>query len=152
MGQNTNAKWCFGFGAGLDFTTNPPTTFSNAIGVYEGCSSIADACGNLLMYTEGATVYNKQHQVMANGTGLLGNNTPQQSSVIIKQPGNTNLYYIFTVQGANGGAGLNYSVVDMSLAVGLGSVTVKNVPLYSAPCNEALAATMHANNTDYFEF
>lgn len=52
------------------------------------------------MYTNGITVYNKQHQVMANGTGLLGNNTPPQFSVIIKQRGNQNLCYIFKVQEA----------------------------------------------------
>src|SRR5204863_4650707 len=42
---------------------------------------------------------------------------------------------------------LHYSVVDMSLAAGLGSVTVRDVQLYT-PTTEKLAATSHCNGKD----
>lgn len=149
--QNEASKWYFGNQAGLNFMTNPPTILTNgAMNVFEGCASIADGAGNLLMYTDGVTVYNSAHLIMANGTGLLGSNTPCQSSIIIQRPGSNTLYYIFTVQGTNGTAGLNYSIVDMSLANGQGSVTVKNANLYSGTIAEKLTATKHCNGVDYW--
>lgn len=149
--QNEATKWYFGNQAGLDFMTNPPTILTNgAMVVTEGCSTMANAAGNLLFYTDGITVYNSLHQIMANGQSLLGNFTPVQSSIIIRKPGSTTLYYIFTVQGANGSAGLNYSIVDMTLASGQGSVTVKNSNLYSGTVGEKVSATKHCNGLDYW--
>src|SRR4051812_7310250 len=99
-GQNETQKWYFGDRAGLDFSTNPPTVLSNsAMHARAGCSSMSDATGNLLFYTNGDTIWNRMHQVMANGTGLFGTGDESQNSLIVKQPGNANLYYIFTVEG-----------------------------------------------------
>ncbi|MBX3162903.1 MAG: hypothetical protein KF900_00325 [Bacteroidetes bacterium] len=149
--QNETAKWYFGQYAALDFMTNPPTILNNsAMNVLEGCASIADAAGNLLFYTDGVTVWNQQHTIMANGTGLWGGSTPSQSSIIIKQPGSINLYYVFTLEGLIGSGGLSYSIVDMSLASGMGSVTIKNTSLYLGQCSEKLTATKHANGVDYW--
>lgn len=144
--QNESSKWCFGMHAGLDFMTNPPTAISNcAITMVEGSSSIADSSGNLLFYTDGIVVYNSANTIMANGTGLTGYQSCAQSALIVKKPGNNTLYYIFS-QGADA-LGLNYSVVDMSLATGMGSVTIKNV-LLSDSSSEKLTAVKHANGTD----
>lgn len=128
--------------------TTPPSPITHTTMVtYEGSSSIADAAGNLLFYTDGVTVWNQQQLVMANGTGLMGNASSAQSSLIAKQPGNSNIYYIFTTDLQGGPNGLRYSIVDMSLAAGMGSVTTKNSLLY-APCTEQLAGTLHCNGTD----
>jgi hypothetical protein len=146
--QGEANKWYFGNKAGLDFSTTPPSNLSNGqIMTVAGCSSIADASGGLVFYTDGDTIWNKQHQVMANGTGLMGNDFSSQSALIIKQPGNNNMYFVFTVA-ANGNLnGLNYSLVDMNLAAGMGSVTTKNAPLNS-PSTEKLCAVRHCNNID----
>jgi gliding motility-associated-like protein len=151
ISQNENTKWYFGTFAGLDFMTAPPTVLTNgAMSTTEGCASIADGAGNLLFYTDGSTVYNSSQVMMANGNALLGNGSAAQSCVIIKRPGNSTEYYIFTVQGLWGAAGLNYSIVDMALAGGQGSVTVKNTPLYAAACAEKITATRHCNGTDFW--
>ena len=84
---------------------------------------------------------------MANGSGLVGNKYATQTGLILKQPGPQDLYFVFSLDASGGPGGLQYSVVDMSLASGLGSVTIQNVPLY-APCAEKIAATMHCNGTD----
>ncbi|MCC6369529.1 MAG: T9SS type A sorting domain-containing protein [Bacteroidia bacterium] len=148
--QNQTKKWFFGNGAGLNFSGATPTVITGgAITTSVGCASVADAAGNLLFYTDGVTVYNQTHSVMANGSGLLGNDAAQ-SAMILKKPGSSNLYYIFTVQGNYGSAGLNYSIVDMSLASGNGSVTIKNASLYAGACSEKLTATKHCNGTDYW--
>lgn len=142
--QNQESKWYLGNFAALDFATNPPTSLANgAMTTWEGCSSMADSTGSLLFYTNGVKVWNKSHVLMANGTGLYGDNSSSQSALIVKQPGNTTIYFIFTT---NGG-GLNYSIVDMGLAAGMGSVTAKNLPVYS-PSTERLCGTRHCNGTD----
>ncbi|MBX3165278.1 MAG: hypothetical protein KF900_12450 [Bacteroidetes bacterium] len=67
--QNENTKWYFGNHVALDFMTNPPIVLNNSqMNTSEGCSSIADAAGNLLFYTDGVTVWNKQH--LSNGKWL----------------------------------------------------------------------------------
>lgn len=84
---------------------------------------------------------------MANGTGLMGNNSTSQSALIVKRPGSNSIYYVFTLDQAGQGQGLNYSEVDMSLAAGMGSVTAKNIPVFS-PTTEKLCGVMHNNGID----
>ena len=143
--------WFFNNGPGLNFSTTPPTTLS--VGQFLGASSacISDQNGNLLFYTSGTTVYNKNHQVMANGSGLFGSQTVNQTALIIKQPLSNTLYYIFTLGYSNGQ--YNYSIVDMSLAAGMGSVTVKNSPLWypgNSGTSNVLNGTRHCNGLDYW--
>ncbi len=113
----------------------------------EGSSSVSDAAGNLLFYTNGIDVWNSSHLIMANGSGLFGSNSTTQSALIVKQPGSNNIYYLFTQDLFAGPNGLRYSIVDMNLASGQGSVTAKNVLLQSPSC-EKLAATKHCNGRD----
>jgi gliding motility-associated-like protein len=144
--QNQNTKWYFGNGHGLDFMTTPPTTLTGAMNAPEGCSSIADASGNLLFYTDGITIYNASHQVMSNGSGLNGDLSSTQSGLIVKKPGSQFIYFVFSNKMGNG---LWYSEVDMNLSSGQGSVTTKNVPVISG-CNEQLTAARHSNGVDYW--
>lgn len=144
--------WHFGYGAGLDFNTTPPTPLTDGqTDSREGCSSIANKNGDLLFYTNGVTVWNKEHEVMDNGTGLKGDSSSTQSSIIVPQPGSNDIYYVFTVDygGAGNAAndGLNYTIVDMSKNDGLGEIQSKNVPLF-APANEKLTAVNHNNMED----
>lgn len=128
--------------------TNPPTILTNcALDTYEGCSSIADPSGNLLFYTARDTIWNQQHVCMANGYGLLGGVSSTQESIIVKQPGSSTIYFIFTTAENGTAAGLCYSIVDMSLAAGMGSVTAKNISLYTPTC-EKLTAVKHCNGED----
>ncbi|MEO5674219.1 MAG: gliding motility-associated C-terminal domain-containing protein [Chitinophagales bacterium] len=134
--------WYFGNYAGVDFNSGAPVVLTNSsMSAFEGCASIANHNGQLLFYTDGMKVWNKNHQVMVNGTGLDGNSSSTQSGVIIPQPGPANgaIYYIFTVDAQAGGYGFRYSIVDTSLQGGLGEVTVKNVPILS-PTTEKITA------------
>lgn len=149
FGQKELSQWYFGAQAGLDFLSTPPAILMNSsMRAPEGSVSIADSSGNLLFYTKGDTIWNKLHQVMQNGMGLLGDQSTSQSAIIIKDPGNTLNYYVFTLDQLAQPNGLHYSVVDMSLASGNGSVTLKNVSVYADSCSERLAATRHCNGTD----
>jgi len=142
--------WYFGNNAGLDFSSGTPVPITNStMTAEEGCASISDTCGNLLFYTDGDTVWNRINNVMPNGIGLMGCWSSTQNSLIIPQPGNDSLYYIFLTDcGENSGAnGLRYSIINMNLNGGLGEVTQKNTLLF-APTLEKLTATYHANGTD----
>ncbi|MHA7943319.1 hypothetical protein ACJOV8_009625 [Formosa sp. 3Alg 14/1] len=73
--QYEAANWYFGEYAGINFnsSTNDVTAILNGqLNTKEGSSSISDANGNLLFYTDGITVYNKNHDIMDNGAYLYG--------------------------------------------------------------------------------
>ncbi|NBU05934.1 MAG: hypothetical protein EBT39_06245, partial [Sphingobacteriia bacterium] len=148
--QNPNSKWCFGHFAGLDFMTTLPSVLTNSLYSGVGSASIADVNGNLLFYTDGVTIYNQNHNIMANGT-LLNGAYSAQCALIVKQSGNSNLYYLFTVSSptfaGGSGSGLCYSIIDMNLAAGMGSVTIKNASL-NPLCFAALCGTKHCNGFD----
>jgi hypothetical protein len=146
--QNETRKWYFGNYAGLDFTTDPPTVLTNnTLLIPEGGASIADTSANLLFYTDAQSIRNKNHAVMSNGAGLLGNHSSTQSSLIIRQPGSYRYYYVFTLDNVGDKDGLRYSIVDLSLSGGTGSVTVKNILLHTPTC-EKITGTLHCNGTD----
>ncbi len=144
-----NNIWYFGRKAGLDFNQPSATPLHNsAMNADEGSSSICDSNGDLLFYTNGVTIYNRNHQVMLNGDGLLGHTSTAQSGLIVPRPGSSNLYFVFTADAfetrfANG---YSYSVVDMTGDNGNGAVTIKNV-VFSASCTERMTAIRHADGT-----
>jgi hypothetical protein len=128
--QNAAKNWFFGIRARINFNGGTPTAmFVNTIATGEGSSSISDSNGNLLFYTDGVTVWDKNNSQMPNGFGLFGNSSSTHSALIV--PCNCNKYFIFTTDAAENqyNNGLRYSVVDMSGNNGLGDVTSKNNPL-----------------------
>ncbi|QLG46783.1 T9SS type B sorting domain-containing protein [Costertonia aggregata] len=146
--QKEAAVWYFGENAGLDFNTGAPVVLLDGqIRTQEGCSVISDFNGNLLFYTDGVTVWDRNHDQMPNGTGLNGHPSSTQSGIIVPAPGNLDIYYVFTVDELADVEGLQYSIVDLTLNGGLGDITVKNV-LLETPVLEKLTAVAHANGTD----
>lgn len=143
--------WYFGENAGLDFNSGTPVALTNGqINTIEGCAVLSNNLGQLLFYTDGITVYNKNHQVMVNGTGLMGNSSSTHSATIVQKPGNPNLFYVFTLDAFGHVNGFRYSVIDLALDNGLGGVTSeKNVPIYG-PSSEKISVVKHANNIDFW--
>jgi len=138
QGNEGNYNWLFGTNGSFNFASNPPTSIANnLISTNGGSSSISSPTGQLLLYTDGKNVYNQNNDTMKNGTGLLGNTSGYQSSIIIPSPQANNIYYIFMVSSVNG---LNYSIADLSYDTGYGEITQKNLPL-SSSVNNAIAST-----------
>jgi gliding motility-associated-like protein len=132
LAQGEANFWYFGRQGGLSFNNGTATVASGSnINTNEGCASFSKADGTLLFYTDGIKVWDRNHNTMPNGTNLLGNPSSSQSAIIVPHPGNTNLFYIFTV-GANDydndgnliktTDGLNCYTLDMSLNGGFGAV------------------------------
>ena len=149
MGQNEFNNWFFGVGNGLNFSTPTPTLITGSpINQTEGVAAISDASGNLLFYTSGVNVYDRNHNIMLNGSGLLGDISSTQSAVIVQKPLSTNIFYIFTSDADIGTDGIRWSEVDINLNGGLGAVTAnKNILLQSLSC-EKLCAVRHCNGRD----
>jgi hypothetical protein len=123
--QQEASNWYFGGNAGIKFHPDGSVTplIDGKLNTQEGCASISDNSGNLLFYTDGMKIWNKNHQLMLNGTGLLGHWSSTQSATIVPKPGSTNLFYIFTLDYEIRPNGFRYSIVDINLDGGLGGVT-----------------------------
>jgi gliding motility-associated-like protein len=150
--QKQTAYWHFGTFAGLDFNSGSPIAFSGSqLTTVEGCASISSPNGQLLFYTDGVTVWNRNNQIMLNGENLNGDKSSTNSAIIIPKPDDINTYYIFTVDDVAGSNGLQYTEVDMLSDGGLGGINTsrKNILLY-APTLEKLTAVKHQNDTDWW--
>lgn len=142
--QRQAANWYFGEKAGIKFNTdNSVSALSDGeMSTIEGCTTISNDNGVLQMYTDGTFVYNADHDIMQNGSGLKGDQSSSQSAIIVPKPEDSNIYYIFTVGSSQGTLGLNFSEVDMTLDGGLGAVTAnKNINLLSS-CAEKVSAVL----------
>ena len=155
--QNQNNFWVYGYQAGINFNTTPPSYEGGfAIQASEGAASVADPItGELLFYTDGATVWNASNNPMPNGTGLLGSTSGQLSSttaaVICEKPGSPNQYYLITIDEQFSGGGVRYNVVDMTLNGGLGDIVAgqKNISLF-ATTSEKLCILPNAQGNGFW--
>ncbi len=146
-------KWYFGVNAGIDFNSTPPVGLSgSAMNTMYVSACVADSLGNLLFYSQGLSVYNRNHQVMPNGNGLFGGQQTQ-GVFAVKKPGSENLYFLFTVyfnlMPIN--YGLYYSLIDMNLNGGLGDIVSgsKNIPVAGGEdVVNGIHGTRHFNNHD----
>lgn len=150
-GQYENI-WAFGKNAGLDFNSTPPTAIYDSIyGFGEANAAVCNAGGELLFYTEGATVWDRNNNIMPHGSYLLATpmmalggpdhndseitSSTTQGALIVPIPDSAGKYYIFSLTGYTAiPAGtvdprtipyignVYYSVVDMNLNGGLGDV------------------------------
>ncbi len=145
--------WHFGQWAGLSFN-GPVTAIAGAqIVTTEGSASISDATGNLLFYTDGVLVWDRNHNQMPNGFGLSGDVSTTQSALIVQRPGSSTLYYVFTVPADGALTDLRYSVVNMTLNGGFGDIPAGSKNILMAAGNtvaEKITAVRHCNDVDWW--
>jgi hypothetical protein len=175
--QKRNNIWMlggqFGINCGIDFSNGSADTFSlnRDMQFYISNSSICDTGGQLLFYTNGNYVANRNHDFMWNTGGFNpGDATDEtypyglgleQGTLIIPNPGDRNQYYIFHESGDwvihNGQPwefplNLSYSLVDMTLDGGLGGITnEKNIHVITESLTLGrITACKHANGRDWW--
>ena len=156
-------------GSNINFITGFPDTakVNRSISFSDCNANISDSLGNLLFYTNGVVIGNAQNDTMVNGDSLNpGTYTSQatyglrvkQGNLILPLPGSSTLYYLFhetlfydqSVSDERVPE-IYYSIVDMSLDSGRGSVTQKNVVLLSDTLTiGAITACKHANGRDWW--
>lgn len=143
--------------------TNKASLVSNkAIPFGTGGSAVATdpSNANLFFYTDGVNVYNANHVVMPNGSGLAANSSSNQPVVISPKPGDSTMFYIFTNTASYpAGGSVAIDTVDMKLfggsvfpAPALGDVkNPKNGAIAALTSrSEGMIVIPHANGTDYW--
>lgn len=158
IAQNRGNIWCFGDSALIDFSIGVPVPGISSLDTRGSCVSISDTNSNLLFYgntraaTAGTTtglIWNKNHQLMLEGDSIAGDGWYHEQ-VIIPDPGDDSLYYVFSI-GVAISFGLKYSIVDMRGDNGLGEVTQKNIPLLNnLRMVDCLTAIKHGNGRDWW--
>ena len=141
--------------------------------IYVSNSTMSDAEGNLVFYTNGCAIYNANHQVMENGDGInpgdvhddycdiIGYPGGKQSSLALPWPDSSDLYILFhqpheLISIPPFGFDfffplLFYSVVDMKKGNGLGEVVEKNSIIIQDTLNPGhITAVKHANGRDWW--
>jgi gliding motility-associated-like protein len=154
-------NWIFHNNNGITFNTNSPT-FLGGGQISNGApfnssystSTISDGNGNLLFYSDGERVWNKNNVLMPNGFGLLGGEGQINTALIIPFINDTSKYYLFTSKGLSFHTPniqntyfYYYSVVDMALNNGLGDIINKNTSIRNF-ATEKMVAIPNANGTD----
>ncbi|WP_242922901.1 hypothetical protein [Pontibacter liquoris] len=148
--QGETANWYFGKNAGITFKGDTAVALTNGrLTTEEGSATLSDKNGNLVLYTNGITVWNRNHRVMPNGNGLMGGKSSTQSALILPKPGSDSTYYIFTTDIQAQSNGLRYSIVDMRKDGGNGDVISRNMFMV-APTTEKLTAVRHSNGRDWW--
>jgi hypothetical protein len=107
-------------------------------------SLICDSVGNLLFYSNGNAIADRNHEIMLDGTAINNTSHPDyidgypSKTLILQKPNSPNLYYLFHSEyptNINGqiiyGNALkfNYTLVDMNFNNGDGEVVLKNIPI-----------------------
>jgi len=154
QGKQANI-WYFGQKAGVDFNPgSPPVALSNsqmdiswAGGTGSAC--ISDSTGQLLLYSDGVTIWNRNHVHMLNGTDMGAYST--QGAMIVPFPDNNHLYYFFNFTWDNPAFQYHfqYSVIDINLDNSNGGVVAdkKGINLFNSS-SWYLSAVRHANGKD----
>ena len=147
--QNQANIWYFGYKHGLDFNSGYAEYLDDCPEWQYYTTSISDTNSNLLFFTDGQTVWNKEREIMINGEGLHGDRYNPQPAVICPDPENADRYYVFTVGSPDIHKGLEYNIIGMAL--GNGSVVTKNVVVPAGEfAKHKITAVKKANNVDYW--
>lgn len=151
------AKWYFGANAGLDFSGGFPEPLTDGkVNTPEGVSTMSNSKGELLFYSDGITVYNRDGEEMEclleDCEPLKGSPNSTQSVLIVPQPtcrGCEYLFNVFTTTDINGEKTLTVSVVDMRRNDGKGAIVEQNTVLQDST-TERLASSRNDVDSTYW--
>lgn len=152
-GYQYSNTWVFGESILMNFHEGEavPELTPIEILIPNGCSSVSNSNGELLLYSDGTRVMGMQFDNIENGDNLKGNNFSSQSSIIIPQPGSNSRFYLFTVDMYIPPVfvdGVNYSVIEFT-DEGEAVMVSKNNLLLTENAQK-IAAVKHQNGKDYW--
>lgn len=152
--QGEANKWVVSPNSLIDFSSGVATlTNLTTVGdFYESITCISDQNGNFLFYSDGATVWGVDNNVLPNGNNLSPESstairTTTQGSLFVNSPSDTNQYYLFSLS-FNGT--LSFSILDRTLNGGLGAVISKQNVLVKDTLSEKMAVTKHCDNKSFW--
>jgi len=96
LAQKEDSNWHFGLQAAVSFATGAPLVQPTAMRTFEAASSISDAAGQLLFYSNGEKVWNRNHALMPSGSAISTTGfSSTQGVLIVPHPGDPTLFYVF---------------------------------------------------------
>ncbi len=150
----------------MDFSSSPPSLTLQSYIFDRPKASISDKNGNLVAYTNGCMVVNRNHQLMTNGDTLSpgavfvefcedGDYPSWQPAIFLPMPGSDSLYYLFHLRGDDYSwnmMNLLYSIIDAAGDDGDGVVVTKNNVVLSDSLylGTYVTATRHGNGRDWW--
>jgi len=150
----------------MDFNDTPPSFTLQTYIFDRPKAAISDKNGNLVGYTNGCMIVNRNHQLMLNGDTLSpgsvfnefcedGDYPSWQPAIFLPTPASDSLYYLFHIRGDDytwNPINLMYSVIDASGDNGNGMVLTKNNVIFSDSLylGTYVTATRHANGKDWW--
>lgn len=141
----------YGTTVGATLDNMPVFVDGSQIATSEGCFSLSNSNGELLFYSNGTTIWNKNNDMMFNGDEMGGSGTSAQSGIILPYPGHPNQYIAVSIAQTSKSL-MEYAVIDMTKEGGLGAVTSKNNKFTgnSGHTAETVTSIRHANKQDYW--
>ncbi len=106
--------------------TNSNTTIAPLLLNNRDYSVASDAKGDLLFFTDGVSIFDRNYTLMQNGAGLNGSTEALQNAIILPDPNSPNRYYVFTIKNQYyDSTGLFFHIVDFNSSTN-GEVVSKN--------------------------
>ena len=138
---------------GIKWINDTPTVligFADDAG--EVMSSICDKNGDLLLYSDGDFIYNKFHERLA--SIYLKGGGSSSMFLMLPQPGNDSIYYVFHPQQDNGGIydtlfNLYYTIINVNANLQHGKVVSLN-KLLMKTSSEKITGIRHCNGRDWW--
>jgi hypothetical protein len=150
----------------MDFNATPPVLSLLSFESDVTRASICTQDGQLLAYTDGCRVYNRDHTLMLNGDTLnpgkvfeefcgVAGYPVWQACLFLPQPGSNDHYYLLHLRDDDqlwNPMDFMYSIVDANGDSGMGEVTLKNQIVFSDSIwlGNYISATRHANGRDWW--
>lgn len=169
--QRETYNWIFGDKAGLTWNTTRsftgsyvyggtgsvtlngmPTNITSPLTATQGCFTLSDRKGKLLIFSNGKQLYNANKTLMNSGADMDGNIDNAQSGILFPYPGTPNKYVAVTI-GSWSFDILGYTVIDMKGNSGLGQIESINNSFPAGRMGKlgsSVTATRHANGVDYW--
>lgn len=148
--QKEANNWIFGFNNYLDFNSGPNVIqgilHPNFLGINNSVS-ISDEEGNLLFYSDGSSIFNKNHGFMPNGL-IQGNSASTHPIFAIPKPGSDHSYYLLINNLGIDNNILSWIEIDLTLDGGQGDVVPNTGDTLLNNSTGKITAVLHANSND----
>jgi len=151
--QNEGMQWYFGAWIFMDFRTQPPSVSNDAgISTFEASTALSDKSGNLLFYSNGYKIMNREKKYVK-GFILQGGYwdlSPQIAQGALLLPVNDTLVYSFTiVYDSSNSYSLYRTDINPVLDSGRGEMIMQLLKMDSN-ITEKMQACRHANGKDWW--
>lgn len=169
--QRETYNWMFGDKAGLTWNTtrdftgtyvyggtgtavlkDMPSNIASPLTATQGCFTLSDRKGRLLLFSNGCKLYNADKALMNPAADMVGNIDNAQSGILFPYPGNPDKYVAVTT-GRWSNDILGYTVIDMKGSSGLGSIESINNSFpagYKGKVGSSITSIKHTNDVDYW--